>query len=250
MLKMIHPAVMLYAAGALYLLCSAAILFKKERFGAFLFAGGFILHTAYQVSRCFISGTFVLNGFTDSVFLLPWALACMVILMTRIAGDKTRWLAAVPLVILFTAFAIIYPKGIIPPTPNKTSVWTYAFFLTETFGLACFYLGAWAAAMLLAKKAAPDSYHRIIVWGFVLYTIAQIVGAVWAYMGWTTTFRWGARHLQSAVLWCYYAAYLHLRFMGWSDRKKALFAAAGFAVTALCTFGSYMNEMRFPRLGG
>jgi hypothetical protein len=187
----------------------------------------------------------------DGIFLTPWALALGIIILKLRSDEDMPWESASLLVCFFTVLAIIYPKGLIPPTPNKLTVWAHLFFITEVTGQACFYLGAWFAFLSIVRKRESSVFHSLIVWGFVLYSIAQVAGAVWAYLGWATTFRWGARHMQSAVMWCYFAAYLHMRFMPkWGHREKAWYATAGFFVVLACTLGSYFNEMKFPRIGG
>jgi ABC-type transport system involved in cytochrome c biogenesis permease subunit len=241
---------LLYGACGIYALCALLFRLNKKGPAAALLAAGFMAHTVFLGSRCFIAGVFLFNGFTESVFLLPWAITAALLVMLVTVREDIRWEGAAALAVLFTLFSIIYPDGIIPPTPSKIGPWTYAFFFSESLGHACLYLSAWAAMEALRKRASSGLFHRLILWGFILYTSAQIIGAVWAYLGWTTTFRWGSRHLQSAVIWCYYAAYLHLRYAGWNERRKALFAMGGFVVVMLCSFGSYINEMRFPRIGG
>ncbi|HQL83891.1 MAG TPA: cytochrome c biogenesis protein CcsA, partial [Spirochaetota bacterium] len=89
------------------------------------------------------------------------------------------------------------------------------------------------------------------VWGFVLYSVAQVTGAIWCYLGWGNTFQWGPRHMSSASLWLVYAAFLHLRFIpGWSGRRRAWFAVAASAAVLGLTWSSYLHEMTFPRIGG
>jgi len=60
---------------------------------------------------------------------------------------------------------------------------------------------------------------------------AQVVGAYWAYLGWATPLHWSARHLQSASLWCFYAALLHLRYQPvWNLKTEARFSLIGLAL--------------------
>ncbi|MCU0846188.1 MAG: cytochrome c biogenesis protein CcsA [Spirochaetes bacterium] len=243
--------VLLYAAAALYAAAFILHLFKNGRVAFISLCTGFALHTVYQVSRGWITGIFIPNGMFDGVFLLPWGMALAVILMKFLSDREIAWESAAAPVFLFALFALAYPKGLIPPTPNKLTVWANVFFLSEVTGQACFYLAAWFAAVGIATKRESNGYHSLIVWGFVLYSIAQVTGAVWAYLGWATTFRWGSRHLQSAVIWCYFAAYLHLRFLPrWGVREKSYYAAVGSLVVMMNSFGSHLHEMGFPRIGG
>jgi len=242
---------LLYAAAALYAAAFILHLAGKGRSSFAVLCSGFAVHTAYQVSRAWITGMFIPNGMFDGVFLLPWGMALAVVLLRLFSDRGTAWESAAAPLFLFALFALAYPKGLIPPTPNKLTVWANVFFLTEATGQACFYLAAWFAAAGIVTKRISTNYHSLIVWGFVLYSIAQVTGAIWAYLGWATTFRWGSRHLQSAVIWCYFSAYLHLRFLpSWGAREKSWYASAGFVVVAMNSFGSHLNEMGFPRIGG
>ncbi|HNV46404.1 MAG TPA: cytochrome c biogenesis protein CcsA [Spirochaetota bacterium] len=242
---------LIYGAVALYAIGLVLYLLKREQLSFGALGIGFAAHTAYQIWRAWLGGVFIPNGMVDGVFLLPWAIAGVIILL-RLFGDRgTGWLSGLVPLVIFGVFALVYPKGMIPPTPNKLTLWAPTFFFTEAIGHACFYLGAWYALQSIINKSETGAFHMVVVWGFVAYSLSQIVGAIWAYNGWATTFRWGSRHLQSAVIWCFYATYLHLRYMpGWGMRARARYAAVGFVVVALCTFGSHLNEMRFPRIGG
>jgi len=242
---------LLFGAAGLYALAFALHLLKKGRAAFGSLVAGFALHTAYQISRGWIGGVFIPNGIFEGVFLLPWAMALAVVLFKVFSDTDLAWESAAAPVFLFAVFALIYPKGIIPPTPNKLTVWACLFFFTEVTGHGCFYLAGWFAAVALLKKRETTAFHSLIILGFIMYSASQVTGAVWAYLGWATTFRWGSRHLQSAVIWCYFAAYLHLRFLPrWGAREKTWYAAAGFPVVMLNSFGSHLHEMWFPRIGG
>ena len=238
-------------AAALYFLSLLFHVLKLRTASTVVLAAGFAVHTAYQVSRGWLGGVFLPGGMVDGMFLMPWMLAAVVLLSGRFSRAAAPWGSGAVLVCLFSVLALLYPKGIIPPTPNKTTVLAYLFFLAEVAGQACFYLGAWFAALHLLKKSDADAFHPLLVWGFVFFSAAQVIGALWAYLGWGAAFRWGPRHLQSAVIWMYFAAYLHMAFItGWRLRTRAWFAAFGFFVTALCGMGSSLNEMRLLRIGG
>ncbi len=242
---------MFYGAAALYFTSLAAYLLKKTRATVILLALGFVIHTAYLLSRGWITGMFIPNYMFDGVLFLPWGIAFFTLVKKLTANDDTPWESAVVMLCFFTIIALIYPKGIIPPTPKKTIIWVPLFFLTEVLGHAGFYCGAWFAMLSLRGKSPENSYHTFIIWGFLSYTVAQIVGAVWCYQGWAFTFKWSSRHMFSAALWCYFIIYLHLKFLpGWNTRKKTWFAAAGFFVVLILSSVGYFHEMFFPRIGG
>ena len=88
------------------------------------------------------------------------------------------------------------------------------------------------------------------MWGFVFYSISQVAGAIWADMGWGHPFHWADRHLFSASLWCYYAAYLHLTFVGkWDVRKRAWVTMGGFLLVVWFSLAYQISEVAMT-IGG
>ncbi len=247
-LTLINAAVLLYAVASFFLII------KKSKIAIITMITGFIIYTVFLVSRGWLAGFFLPNGLIEGVYFMPWSMAFITIalsIFSKEPGFQNESLTALFPVLCFMIFAAFYPKGIIPPTPNKLTIWAYTFFVAEAAGHSCFYLGGWFAALAVLRKKRTVDFHQLLIWGFVLFSISQVTGAVWAFLGWGSPFRWGTRHLQSAVIWCYYAAYLHIRFLrGWSDLRKSIYAVSGSIVVGFCSFGSYLHEMNFPRIGG
>ena len=241
---LISAAVLFYAVAVFFMI------FKKYRIAACSIMAGFVVYTVFIFSRGWMSSLFTTYGIFEGVFFLPWAMALITVLLVFFSAEKEDAVTAVIPLLCFSLFAAFYPKGIIPPTPNKLTVWADIFFITEPLGHACFYLGGWFAALSIVRKRKSVDYHSLLVWGFVIFSVSQVTGAVWAFLGWGSPFRWGARHFQSAVIWSYYAAYIHIRFLkGWSEFRKMAYAAAGMAVVALCTMGAHFKELSYPRIG-
>ncbi len=242
---------LLYAALALYCAGAAARLFRLVRPAAALIGAGFVIHTAYQAWRGWMTGVFIVNNLFDPVPFLPWCLALLIVANSFKPERRDEWLSLAALLAAFSLFAMFYPKGIIPPTPKKITVWAALFFLFEVMSHALFYAGAWFAWRQRNASGRDATYHTLLIWGFLLYSAVQVAGAAWSWLGWGTTFRWGSRHIFSAALWCYYALYIHLRYMQeWSVRGRALYASFGGIVVLLLSFASYVHEMLFPRIGG
>jgi ABC-type transport system involved in cytochrome c biogenesis permease subunit len=85
----------------------------------------------------------------------------------------------------------------------------------------------------------------------VLFTIAQVTGAIWCWLGWASTFQWVYVHFQAAAVWCFFANYLHLRFLPkWDIRKKAGYALAGSVIMLGITVIGYIRYFGEPRIGG
>lgn len=239
----------LYIAAVIFAASFVLYLIKARSAGLVLFLGGFILYSLYLAGRAWLAGIFFPNPMVEGPYLLPWCIGVIALLMAARRDD--RWgLVLVPL-LLFSAFALYYARGIIPPTPNKLTPWIIAFFIPEVFAHSCFYCGALFAVLLLAGREQTETFHRFMVGGFILYSIAQVTGAYWCYLGWGNTFQWGARHMSSAAIWLICAAYLHLKYVpGWSGRRRAWFAIAAAVAVLAVSCSSYLREMNFPRIGG
>jgi hypothetical protein len=218
--------------------------------GVFFFCG-FLSHTISQISRGWFIGTFTPIGIFEGVFFLPWCLAFLTVVSGFFEKDRDLLLSSVLPVLFFSLIALFYPKGVFPPSPNMQTIFSPLFFVFEGLAHACFVMGAWFAFQYLHRREEARFFDSFIIWGFIFYSIAQVTGAIWSYLGWASLFNWSSRHLQSAAIWCFYAAYMHLRFLPVRDmKKKAVFSVAGFALLVFLITLGYFNEMNMPRLGG
>ena len=186
----------LYIAVGLYAL-ALFLYFIKIRSGFLILIAGFILHTLYLIGRGWLGGIFIPNPIFEGPFLLPWCIVSIAITM-KAKGNNKQWIIALALGLFFSLFAIFYAKGMIPPTPKKTTIWALGFFFSESMAQAFFYSGAAYAVTALIKNKHSNIFHYFIIWGFIIYSISQVAGAIWCYMGWGNTFRWGMRHMISA----------------------------------------------------
>jgi hypothetical protein len=241
----------LYLATGAYLWSLVSFMLRRERMTEICFFGGFLFHTISQISRGWFIGILTPNAIFEGVFFLPWCLAFLTVCL-RFIKNKTHLIySAVIPILLFLLVALLYPKGIVPPSPQVQTVFSPLFFVFEVMGHACFILGAWFAFWFLRDRGKANLYESFLIWGFIFYSIAQVVGAIWCYQGWSTLFNWSERHLQSAALWCYYAAYLHMRFLSSMDlKKRAWFSLAGALMVILFSYGSHLREISMPLLGG
>ncbi len=224
--------------------------FKSKRVGVSFLSTGLILHLLYLLGRGWLGGVFIPNALVEGPFFFPFCVSGLALYAAGRQDDRS-WNWLILTAFLFTLLAIMYAKGIIPPTPNKVIGWAILFFVFECMAHALFISGAVCAAVVLITKKEDAFFHQYIVWGFVAYSISQVIGALWCYIGWGNTFNWSDRHLGSAAIWTLYAAYIHLKFLPeWYSRKKAGFAVAAAAFVLLISISGYIKEMYFPRVGG
>ncbi|MDQ4039521.1 MAG: c-type cytochrome biogenesis protein CcsB [Actinomycetota bacterium] len=84
---------------------------------------------------------------------------------------------------------------------------------------------------LPASQTLDRAAHRMVVFGFPIFTFAVIAGAVWAESAWGRFWGWDPKETWAFVAWIVYAAYLHARATaGWKGRAAAWINVAGLVV--------------------
>jgi cytochrome c-type biogenesis protein CcsB len=86
-----------------------------------------------------------------------------------------------------------------------------------------------------------DLMYKSIAFGFAFFTIATILGAVWAAEAWGGYWSWDPKETWALIVWLNYAAWLHLRMTkGWRGRPMAWWALVGLLVTTFAFLGVNM----------
>jgi len=221
-------------------------LFKSRRTAGILLIFGFVSHSLSLLARGWHFGVFLpLNLLGKSLFI-PWCLAAATLALWKWPRSRETAPTLVAPLCALMAIAALQPSQAIPPAPQTATVLAPLFFFCEGIAHVMFLVAGWLAALFLHRRATHDEFNNWAIWGFVIYSFAQVTGAVWSWLGWSVPFHWGEGHLISAALWCFYCAYLHLDFSRqWSARGKAWFASAG----ALFTFVVSYYQL-FASLGG
>jgi ABC-type transport system involved in cytochrome c biogenesis permease subunit len=233
-----------YLAFGGYVVSVFSCLLKKEQVAEVFFIVGFVSHTVSQITRGFYLGFFFANPMFNEISFLPWCLAFLGLLLLRFKDDIKLFSHILIPVFLFALIALLYPKGVIPPFAKNQTFFSPLFFACEVLAHACFIMGTWLAFFYVRKKIEVPIFHDLVIWGFVLFSLSQVFGAIWAYLGWGSPFHWADRHLGSAAIWCYYAAYIHLSFVAkWDLRKRAGVTIAGIVLVLVFTFQYQLSEV-------
>jgi cytochrome c-type biogenesis protein CcsB len=120
-------------------------------------------------------------------------------------------------------------------------------------GYGAFSLAAMvASAYLLARKGIlatrlpsldvlEDVMYKSIAVGFAFFTIATILGAMWAAEAWGGYWSWDPKETWALIVWLNYAAWLHLRMVkGLRGPVLAWWALVGLIVTTFAFLGVNM----------
>ena len=98
-----------------------------------------------------------------------------------------------------------------------------------------------AADRLPALDVLDDVMYKAIAVGFAFFTIATILGALWAAEAWGGYWSWDPKETWALIVWLNYAAWLHMRLMkGLRGRAAAWWAVMGLLVTVFAFLGVNM----------
>lgn len=171
-----------------------------------------------------------------------FALAAMVAfayLIKQQAGE-TRWYKLAPLWLLGVALCF-EPLAFRQSTESGSSYWIVY------FGISALIVGAILAARRPIADRLPtfevldDVMYKSIAVGFAFFTIATVLGALWAAEAWGGYWSWDPKETWALIVWLNYAAWLHMRLMkGLRGTVSAWWALVGLAVTTFAFLGVNM----------
>ena len=97
------------------------------------------------------------------------------------------------------------------------------------------------AARLPSFEVLDDVMYKSIAVGFAFFTIATVLGALWAAEAWGGYWSWDPKETWALIVWLNYAAWLHLRLTkGLRGPPMAWWAIIGLFVTAFAFLGVNM----------
>ncbi|MBY0264912.1 MAG: c-type cytochrome biogenesis protein CcsB [Burkholderiales bacterium] len=172
----------------------------------------------------------------------------------------TRRLGAFVLLIILAAVWFIlwytFDRGaheIQPLVPALQSWWMKIHVPANFVGYGAFSIAAMVAvAYLLASRGwltqllppaalMEDVMYKTIAIGFTFFTIATILGAMWAAEAWGGYWSWDPKETWALIVWLNYAAWLHMRLIkGLRGPVLAWWAIVGLLVTTFAFIGVNM----------
>ena len=97
------------------------------------------------------------------------------------------------------------------------------------------------ADRLPALEVLDDVMYKAISVGFAFFTVATILGALWAAEAWGGYWSWDPKETWALIVWLNYAAWLHMRLIsGLRGRAAAWWAIVGLLVTTFAFLGVNM----------
>jgi cytochrome c-type biogenesis protein CcsB len=173
---------------------------------------------------------------------------------------KTRQLGAFVLLVISAAvgFLLWYTVArdaaqIQPLVPALQSWWMKIHVPANFIGYGTFALAAMVAVAYLAKskgiladrlpslQVLDDVMYKSITVGFTFFTIATILGGLWAAEAWGGYWSWDPKETWALIVWLNYAAWLHMRLMkGLRGQVAAWWALIGLLITTFAFLGVNM----------
>ncbi|MEM5314699.1 c-type cytochrome biogenesis protein CcsB [Paraburkholderia sp. JHI869] len=140
-----------------------------------------------------------------------------------------------------------------PLVPALQSWWMKIHVPANFIGYGSFALSAMVGVAYLLKERGvlgdrlpaldvlDDVMYKSIAVGFGFFTIATILGALWAAQAWGGYWSWDPKETWALIVWLNYAAWLHMRLMkGLRGHVAARWALAGLLITTFAFLGVNM----------
>jgi cytochrome c-type biogenesis protein CcsB len=97
------------------------------------------------------------------------------------------------------------------------------------------------AAALPPLVVLDDIMYRAIAIGFAFFTVATVLGALWAADAWGAYWQWDPKETWALIVWLNYAAWLHMRLLkGLRGTVAAYWALLGVLITGFAFLGVNM----------
>ncbi|SFC00994.1 cytochrome c-type biogenesis protein CcsB [Polaromonas sp. OV174] len=174
-----------------------------------------------------------------------FALASMVSLayLVKQQASETRWYKLTPLWMLgvVLCFVPIVFRSKSPVETGGSNYWL-GYLLVSGLIAAGILLGRKRiAARLPSFEVLDDVMYKAIAVGFAFFTIATVLGALWAAEAWGGYWSWDPKETWALIVWLNYAAWLHMRLMkGLRGTVAAWWALVGVGVTSFAFLGVNM----------
>ncbi|MGH7879556.1 MAG: cytochrome c biogenesis protein CcsA, partial [Candidatus Binataceae bacterium] len=233
-----------------YLAATAGFLFDRDRrergwtraaLGAF--AVGVLAQAAVLVACAVRAGNMPVTNLAQSIDFLAWltALAGLVLILRFRMAVIGAFVAPLVLVATLVAAASMSRQNLRIPVALR-SAWLPIHVTLAFAGFALFVLAASVSLVYLifehrlkakrplapADERAPSLEkldrvnYRLLIWGFLMLSLAIVTGAIWADATWGHFWSWEPQESWSLVIWLMYAALLESRLTaGWRGRRVA-----------------------------
>ena len=253
------PVSNLYEVFVLFALIMALFYLYYERRYATRALGGFVLlvisslvvfllwysftRDAYQIAPlvpALKSWWMKLHVPANFIGYATFSLAAMVgfAYLVKAHGETRGWK---PLIPLFVLGAVLCAEPLVFSARELSPIWMVYFGVGALIVGGILAMRAPIAQRLPSLEVLDDIMYRAIAVGFAFFTVATILGALWAADAWGTYWQWDPKETWALIVWLNYAAWLHMRLMkGLRGSMAAYWALCGLVVTSFAFLGVNM----------
>ena len=172
-----------------------------------------------------------------------FALAAMVAFayLIKTQAGETRWYKLAPLWLLGVVLCFEPVVFRTKAAASGSSYWMVYFGISALIVAAILMGRKRIASRLPELSVLDDVMYKSIAVGFAFFTIATVLGALWAAEAWGGYWSWDPKETWALIVWLNYAAWLHMRLMkGLRGTVAAWWALVGLAVTTFAFLGVNM----------
>jgi cytochrome c-type biogenesis protein CcsB len=172
-----------------------------------------------------------------------FAIAAMVAFayLIKQQAQETRWYKLAPLWLLGIVLCfepMVFRKS---PEGGMSDYWAVYFGISALIVGGILALRRRIGERLPSFEVLDDVMYKSIAVGFAFFTIATVLGALWAAEAWGGYWSWDPKETWALIVWLNYAAWLHMRLMkGLRGTVAAWWALVGLGVTTFAFLGVNM----------
>ena len=153
-------------------------------------------------------------------------------------GQTRSWAKLTPLFILG---AILCAEPMVFGSRQLSATWMLYFGIGAIIVGGILAFRGPIASKLPSLEILDDIMYRAIAVGFAFFTVATILGALWAADAWGTYWQWDPKETWALIVWLNYAAWLHMRLIkGLRGTMAAYWALTGLLITSFAFLGVNM----------
>lgn len=171
-----------------------------------------------------------------------FAIAAMVAFayLIKQQAQETKWYKLAPLWLLGVALCF-EPLAFRQSQATGSSYWLVYFGISALIVAGILMARKTIATRLPSFEILDDVMYKSIAVGFAFFTIATVLGALWAAEAWGGYWSWDPKETWALIVWLNYAAWLHMRMMkGLRGTVSAWWALVGLAITTFAFLGVNM----------
>jgi cytochrome c-type biogenesis protein CcsB len=156
-------------------------------------------------------------------------------------AEETRWFKLTPIWLLGVALCFVPVAFRQRAQEAGGSYWVGYALISSLIAAGILFGRKRIAARLPANEVLDDMMYKSITVGFAFFTIATVLGALWAADAWGGYWSWDPKETWALIVWLNYAAWLHMRLVkGLRGTVAAWWALGGLAVTTFAFLGVNM----------